>query len=491
MAAPRCTPCLAAWFIGLALAGVTPLSASAQPAPAAQPDRAAPPPGVILDPQNGRQALPELGFTQAARDHDPQTQPPLPRGAGIALGHVEGSAAAYGPNRAAPEFRGLIFHYPASPPGQHTAHANRVGRMFYGRFGVAARASDIHVYPANAWLGAAYLNAGTPDPPVDDSPVRVFNHSWIADPNEAAAVNALQRIDFVADVYDTLIVAGVNNGRNTRVPFLCASAHNALAVGTHANGGASSGGYTRIDTPGRCKPDLVAPRGLSSWATPVVAGVAACLLERADAIAVEHPAAPRTETIRAVLAAGCAKPPAWQPETGKPLDEPLGAGVVRYDRSLTILDAPHTPGDTTARPGWMAGTLDRAASHAVTLTLDTSAELCVSLHWNRRVQGLNVRFADRPGQPAVWVPRDALCNLDLSVERQDEAGAWQPFDASSSTIDNVEHVYRRAAPAGTYRVTVTYTDTPLRQPDDEGLPRLDEATPWDYTLAWWVGPALP
>src|SRR5690606_1735666 len=117
------------------------------------------------------------------------------------------------------------------------------------------------------------------EPPVDDG-IRLFNHSWIGGASSAAP-HILRRIDWVIDERDAIMCVGVNNERTSAVPVLLASSYNAIAVGTARGNGNSSGGYTTYEGVGRCKPDLVGPRGLTSFATPSVTACCAILMERA------------------------------------------------------------------------------------------------------------------------------------------------------------------------------------------------------------------
>ena len=106
------------------------------------------------------------------------------------------------------------------------------------------------------------------------SPARLYTHSWIA-PATAGYEDILRRIDYLADVRGVVMVVGVNNGAGNPVPPLLASAYNTISVGQWD--GHSSGGYTTVEGAGRCKPEIVAPGGLTSFATPVVAAVVARL----------------------------------------------------------------------------------------------------------------------------------------------------------------------------------------------------------------------
>src|SRR5690606_27575435 len=149
---------------------------------------------------------------------------------------------------------------------------------------------------------------------------------------------------------------------------MLASAYNVIAVG--AASGNSSGGYTTFGGAGRCKPDIVADKNLTSFSTGVLTATAAKLLEAADHMADDTPRARRATTIKAVLLAGAKKPAGWAPAAGKPLDEHLGAGVVDFDASLSILVAGlNAPPLLRNHHGWDLRSLDAGDEHAASYRL--------------------------------------------------------------------------------------------------------------------------
>ncbi len=388
----------------------------------------------------------------------------MPTGRGIEVGLVEGGTDGYRPNGNEKTLRHLniVLHGENSKPSGHATGTARIG------FGTAGPAPDIdalHAYPVSPWIGDAYLRTAQPLGPIDSS-IRVFSHSWIANGGNAQAP-ILRRVDYVVDHNDVVVVVGVNNGRQKPVPTLLASAYNVISVGVPS--GNHSANYTRDEGQGRCKPELLAPAKLTSYSTPVVAGVAAALLEFADRT--ETTDDNRAETIKSVLLTGAYKPADWKPEQGKPLDRVKGAGIVDIDRSLLMLQGgPHAPGPVAARYGYAFQPLDPSQVHAYDFHAPQNlGPSCLTLTWHRRITG-----------PRLLQP--ALANLDLLLVRLDEdpqnaesADAnptpYQSVAASISTIDNVEHLYFKSLPAGRYRILV------LRGPDNF-------EDPWDYALSW-------
>src|SRR5262249_54178646 len=146
---------------------------------------------------------------------------------------------------------------------------------------------------------------------------RVQNHSYIGSgsPDDPFNLEVLRRLDLVIYRENTNptghpVVAVVAVGNDTRpIPALLAHGYNSIAVGrSHRN---SSVGPTTGDVAGRSKPDIVAPLGVTSDTTPVVAAAAALLLQTADGKTdpVEAMHAGRVETIKAALLSGATKQP--------------------------------------------------------------------------------------------------------------------------------------------------------------------------------------
>jgi hypothetical protein len=390
-----------------------------------------------------------------------------PTGRGIVVGLVEShSDGGYVPRVQADRFGDVQFAF-AVKPAEVSGHATATATVLFGPRGLAPGVQQVVCYPSAHWMGNVFLRPGDGGPPRPGR-IRVFTHSWIANSEDPAALATLRRVDYLVDEHDVLVVAGVNNNRTSPMPALLGSAYNVIAVG-HWSGN-SSGGYTRVETAGRCKPDVVGPGGLTSFSTPAVAAVAARLLEFADTQGPDSPAR-RAEVIKAILMAGADKPQGWKPAPGKPLDEHLGAGRVRFDRSLEMLEAGQpSGGQITRRCGWQFASLRPGEKAA--LEFDSPGglgELSVMLVWHRRIEG---RLAqDLATRRMHWLDTPRLANFDLLLHATDDAGATQQVARSAGTIDNVEHLWQRDLPAGRYRIEV------VRQPDE-----IDEA--WDYALAW-------
>lgn len=395
----------------------------------------------------------------------------LPTGKGIVAGHVESEPGKYMPDVKAPKFSGVTF-VPRNGPSEPFGHTTGTANLLYGNGRLAEGVETVHCFATNMWLGGSYLRAGLPVPPAKMN-IRVFNHSWIGLASEGTQ-SVLRRVDYVIDRDDVIMCVGVNNGRQSRVPALLGSAYNVIAVGTASGDGASSGGYTAIEVDGRCKPDIVGPRGLTSFATPVVTGAAIRLLELGDRIKATSPGAVRAETIKALLLAGATKPWNWRPDRGRPLDEHLGAGVVNLDWSLRMLEAGQSAaGSQAGNLGWDFAELEQGATASHEFATENAGPLSVALTWHRRIDG---RVSpDLTNQPQ-WVDTPRMANFDLRLVFVAPSGRSGVIARSESAIDNVEHIYLAEAPPGTYRIEIVRTD--------DGL---EEA--WDYAVAWRSGHA--
>ncbi|MCC7205015.1 MAG: hypothetical protein IT441_08030 [Phycisphaeraceae bacterium] len=422
---------------GPRLAGAADRPAATQPSPASQPARRA----------STRQLI---GLTDLTRRIGGAK---TPIGRDITTQHVEGPLGSYLPDINLPQFQFVGFR-PMSGPSQTSGHGTSTARLLYGRRALLPAVSDVACYASEDWIKDGYLRAGSPEPPRNDGR-RLQNHSWIGMVGPRAA-DVLRRIDYVVDQQDVVVVAGVNNGPNSSVPDLLASAYNVIAVGSDT--GNSSGGYTRVDTPGRCKPDLVAPGGQTSYTTPVVTAVAGRLLEVADKMADAAPNARKPAVIRAVLLAGAEKMPGWHTEPGHPLDSHLGAGRVRIDHSYLILSrGPADPGRVTTPFGWDYQPImpDGQQDYDFQLTR-TADEWSVILTWNRKVVGGQIE------DPILLRPRwnnsAYVADLDLILYTLDDQGRETQLAVSNSKLDNVEHLYLKNIPAGHYRLRVRRVD---------------------------------
>lgn len=389
-----------------------------------------------------------------------------PTGKGIVVGHVEGAPGDYMPNVTSERYANVSFSA-NSGDSKTNGHADATATILYGPGGLAPGVSEVQGYAATHWLRDGLLGVGTNRRPIDTH-IRVFNHSWISDADTAAGREALRRVDELVDAHDVLVVCGVNNGADTQVPAMLASAYNAIAVGQE--NGQSSGGYTNVEVTGRSKPDIIAPNDKTSFSTPVVTAVVTRLLEAADSIST--PDAGRAEVIKAVLLAGATKPKGWSQEPGHPLDSHRGAGMVQIDRSYDVLAAGKVAhGNVNQRAGWDFAVIqagdDRQYRFDVPGDMGAASFMLV---WHRRITAIPTIPAKNANAMSMSLPRTA--DMDLKLVRLDDEGKASDVAISASKVDNVEHIYLPAMQHGRYELHVTRAD----KSDEE----------WDVALAFCI-----
>jgi hypothetical protein len=159
-------------------------------------------------------------------------------------------------------------------------------------------------------------------------------------------------------------------------------------------------------------------------------------------------------TLKACLMAGATKEefPNWARTTTRPLDSIYGAGELNIANSYYILKGLEQPAGITApRPplGWDLGSLGAGTNTFYNLKVTSAlagAELSAIVVWDRLVTKQN-----GPGfTTTVSVP-----NLDLNLARHTGGTSFSVLETSASTVDNVEHTWRKALTTGTYRLQIT------------------------------------
>ncbi|MBP8303312.1 MAG: S8 family serine peptidase [Phycisphaerae bacterium] len=251
----------------------------------------------------------------------------------------------------------------------------------------------------------------------------------------------------------------------------------------------------------RCKPDLVAPGHClvasatdpngyeltdsgSSFATPIVAGIAALLKQKAKQDPGLAPAnLPETSAclIKAVLMNSAVKLPYWhkgkvglEDDRFVPLDHAQGAGLIDAVGAYDQLTAGRFQPGPVKASGWDVGRVakTRAQVYQIDLPRPAGQMITATLVWNRHYQST--------------YPFDCLAdlsaNLRLQVWAADPANPRRDIliDSSDSPVDNVEHIHVKTNPRyRTYQIVVLWSE-----PDD-GKAVQDEEP---YGLAWRVAP---
>ncbi len=338
--------------------------------------------------------------------------------------------------------------YPNSV-GAESGHAEVVGNHYYGiGYGVATNVIHVDNYEANYFynsLVAANLAI----------PGRVANQSFAFN-GELSTVD--QAYDNYAASRNTVFASGMGNGTPIASPATC---YNGMGVGVY--GAASTTGPT---TDGRCKPDITAPGGATSFSTPYVSGSAAVLVQaaaRGDGGA-NVTAASDLRTVKGLLMNGAVKPSDWTNGVATPLDARYGAGILNVFNSWKQLGggqhsfiestsntsgSPHPPGTNTGNEpvlrGWDYNTIantgtsgnykEQVNHYYFNLNTNTgdTLTLTTTLVWNRQ-NG-----------------RSTINDLNLFLYNTSNGSL---VTCSTSRVDNVEHMYVKALPKGRYDLQV-------------------------------------
>jgi hypothetical protein len=311
-------------------------------------------------------------------------------------------------------------------------------------------------------------------------------------------------IEAMAQQSGLTVVVGIGNGYNASDPVLYpAAGYNVIGVGVvkSLNTTDTATGLSRFGlvypeyssrgptSDGRSKPDIVAPGNClaavagesdpyeptgdwSSFATPVVAGTAGLLIQKAA----ENPALSLANArdggncvIKALLLNSATKLPYWHKglltkddDHEVPLDWLQGAGMVNALEANRQLSAGRfTPGDCPAT-GWDLGSLGPdtpANAYKVKITTPADKMITATVVWNRH-------FADRfPFERQS--ENDADIQLEIWAFDSNDSNNGYLLDYSDSRNDNVEHIY---CPADTdftdYAIVVSYSNRDAAQPPD-------------------------
>ena len=376
-------------------------------------------------------------------------------GQGINVAQPEGSA---GPNawQVNPIFNpntfftwtsglGTATNFP-NAVGSISSHAGGVADYFYSIYGrgVAPGVSRVDNYEAQYFINSIIL-------PGTGIPARVVNQSFVSTVSYDAIYDAY------AARFNVLFVSGVQNSPEIAPPSP-GSSYNGLAVGIISDSNQSSVGPT---SDGRAKPDLVAPFFCcSSFSTPQVSGAAALLLQAAaadDGGLNTAVLATNSTVIKALLINGAVKTTNWTNGFTRPLDARYGAGVLNmYNSDLQLrgqrhaasatnslaLNAAHPPtGATNTVPsarGWDFSTISSA------MLKDRVAHYYFQLPTNSAAHSATVTLVWKKGA-------GTLTNLDLFLY---ETTSNTLVTCSTSSVDNVEHLFVPKLPAGRYDLQV-------------------------------------
>jgi hypothetical protein len=312
-------------------------------------------------------------------------------------------------------------------------------------------------------------------------------------------------IDKMAENFGLLVIAAIGNGKNSYdLPLYPAAGANVLAVGVVD----SAGSLSEFSIPdanystegptldGRCKPDIVAPGNCliavagskdsyvssgdySSFAVPVVTGVASLLVQKAKTDPnLEYAVSPvfGNCVMKSVLMTAAVKLEGWHKgfptkddDYEYPLDFRQGAGMVDGLTAYNVLTAGMQQDGKVLPAGWNAGVIepDYLAERVYRFKTDEfkKPHISVTLIWNRIYED------EYPFAPAAL----SWADLQLELWTVNAEGRNRLVDYSNSPVDNVEHIYTDLDPNSEYEFVVTHSLT-------SDLP--DRLTP--YAVSWLV-----
>ena len=294
-------------------------------------------------------------------------------------------------------------------------------------------------------------------------------------------------IDKMAEDFGLLVIAAIGNGTAAYdLPLYPAAGANVLAVGVVD----SVGGLSEFSVPdsnhstvgptldGRCKPDIVAPGNClvavggtkdayvpagdySSFAAPVVTGVASLLIQKAKSEPELHLAASPFAgncVMKSILMTSAKKLAGWHKGTPQsdddyeyPLDFSQGAGMVDGIAAYKVLTAGMQQSGNVKTTGWDTNLIEPnyIAERVYHFRTDGVKKpyVSITLVWNRAYKN------EYPFEPA-W---QSWADLQLELWAIDADGSIKLVDYSNSPVDNVEHIYFALEPNVEYEFVVAHS----------------------------------
>jgi hypothetical protein len=455
----------------------------------------------------------DIGYTQLEEELGGN----LLTGAGVKVTQIEASSGMPDPSNA--QFAGKTFTLKSSSMSI-SSHATTVGQYFYGlTSSIAPGITSIDCYDSGDWR-MNFLGSGTKAPLISSS--RVANHSYINISTSPSNISYLARLDWVVNRDEYIQVVAMNNGGGN-VPLM-GSSFNAIAVGL-SNGTAAHGAYPLATTPttpyasaSRTRPDLVAPAGATSWATPMVSSAAALLVaeghQGGNTLSTDPSVrfttnrngdiiynAERSEVVKAALMAGASRTATqlatnYTVNTANGLNNVYGAGQLNIYNSYHIIAA----GEQNSREDFLSGGGEIKAAGfdydpyfgglsgsnktgSYVFKALTTGSLSASLVWNLNVTGPTTSVTTslsstggKSGKPPKLTTTTAtsfdttatLYNLGLYLY---DLTSSSELAYAASLVDNTENIWYTSLLANhSYLLEVT------------SLQATDFL--WDYGLAW-------
>jgi hypothetical protein len=395
----------------------------------------------------------------------------VPTGAGEIVAMAEApSGTDYAPDVAHAEFAGKNIVL-KSGPSAASGHATTVGQHYYGLFtGISPGPTEVRAYEASDFVGNGFLGGTVLSNMPKIVNWRIENNSWIGGGGNVL----LLKYDYAIEDQDILVASGVNNGPGPLDVPLLSHLFNGIAVGRSDGNHHAGGTLPGYGDPGRQKPEMVAPAGATSFATPLVSGAGALLRETAltHALLAANPDALEPEVLKAALLAGAEHRLGWAnnaPQSGpsrglatQPLDALYGADELDVNNAHWILTGGERPtaasaalAPETRHNGWTLAPL--AASESRYWRFEVEAEkpyVSVLATWNRLVPPSFSGGFDVPEVDLELWSVDGGGNLVSLVGDGGLSSFASGNVKSASAIDNLEHLYATELAPGAYVLEV-------------------------------------
>jgi hypothetical protein len=391
-------------------------------------------------------------------------------------------------------FSGITFNALANTNSTYSGHAQVVGENFYGVGTVD------HPFVTNAYVDEAEnffnnviktqtISSSSAPAPGRVAPtgvnVRVSNHSYITSfLTPASDADAVRRMDYLINRDQLVFVAtAATNVVGSTQPnaYLPWSARNSLAVRGDDSALLFNPGLT---PPGKTHADLwgtgFGGDNTGSYVTGTVSGYAAALIGQSQLLGPTFSPAGHEQVVRSLLMTGADKTAvsanngAWTDQTPNHLSIGLGAGKVRYNTSLDILNAgpraiasvaASSIGSATAsatNQGWAYGTSVNGDQAVVVFAPNGIDNVTATLNWNVTQPDVGTNINTLP--TATIFPD---LNLELRPVTPNGGGFTvgsaiaDPGLQSASTgasADNIEHLYSTNDLPGGYYAFIIHGD---------------------------------
>lgn len=416
-----------------------------------------------------------------------------PTGAGVVCAQVEVlDSGSYSPDQSDAQFTGKTFILQSGPTG-NSGHATLVGQNFYGNTqSIAPGVSTIYLYYAVDWLQTGFLRVGGGPgiaPLATPAQIKIFNGSWGGSLGSNGQDNdAIRRADLVVGRDGVVMTYGLpNTGQSFPLMW---GAFNGISVGltngTHVTGTTPAG----LDGPGRQKPDVVAPAGLTSFATPFVSGAVALLVQTARTAPglSANPNAQRPEALKAALMCGTDRRPGWtnnpvtsgsaRGTTTTPLDPIFGADELDINLAHKILTGNEQNGSATPPTsvnaqyrGWDLATVAQNGSIYYRFSVPALAgKVSILATWNRTINLPASSMSMANFALRLWRV-DATTGQLVSLNGNPGVPYFSAGNVfCDSNVDNVEQLYITNLQPGNYTLQVSRGDAIVGN--------------WDAAVAW-------